>query len=61
MKKYIMKLRRVSTHSYSVTLPKELVKDFGWKEKQKLVLSRRGHRREIIISDWKSPKPRKRA
>ena len=36
MAKYVMKLRRVSTHSFSITLPKELVKKFGWKERQKI-------------------------
>ncbi len=60
MKKYTRKLQRVSSHSYVVTLPKDLVKEFGWKEKQKLVAERRGKRHEIIIRDWKPPKPRKR-
>jgi len=60
MKKYIMKLRRVSTHSYAVTLPKRMVKEFDWREKQKLVVERRGKRREIIIRDWKPPRQKKR-
>ena len=49
-KEYIMKLRKVSTHSYSVTLPKEVVKIYGWKERQKLVLTPRG--KTITIKDW---------
>lgn len=49
-KEYIMKVRKVSTHSYAVTLPKEVIKKFGWKERQKLVLRESG--KKIIIRDW---------
>jgi len=45
-----MKLRKVSTHSYAVTIPKEFVKEFGWRERQKLVVRRSG--KKIIIFDW---------
>ena len=53
MEKFIMKLRRVSTHSYAVTIPKELIKKFGWRERQKLELSFGGRKAEIIVRDWK--------
>lgn len=49
--KYIRKLRRISTHSYSVILPKELVKKFGWKEKQKVIIEDIGRKR-MEIRDW---------
>lgn len=48
-----MKLRRVSTHSYAVTIPKELIKKFGWRERQKLELLFGGRKSEITIRDWK--------
>jgi bifunctional DNA-binding transcriptional regulator/antitoxin component of YhaV-PrlF toxin-antitoxin module len=52
-KKYIMKLRRVSRYSYSITLPKDLIKEFRWKERQKLEVSFGGRKRELVIRDWK--------
>lgn len=53
MKKFIMKLRKVSTHSYAVTLPKEIVKAFKWKERQKLEISFGGRKHDLLIKDWK--------
>ena len=55
-----MKLRRVSTHSYAVTLPKELVRKFKWKERQKLELLFGGRKKEITIKDWKPKKSKKK-
>ena len=40
-----------SRRSYYVTLPIQIVRDFGWKERQKVVVEKRG--KEIIIKDWK--------
>lgn len=39
--------------SYSVTIPMEAIRSFGWREAQKVVIEidRRGKR--IIIKDWK--------
>lgn len=52
MAKYVMKLRRVSTHSFSITLPKELVKKFGWKERQKISIEE-GPAKTLRLKDWK--------
>jgi len=52
-KKYIRKLRKVSTHSYAVVIPKQLVKRFGWKERQKLEIIFGGRKHDIVIRDWK--------
>lgn len=52
MEKYERKLNRVSTHSYTVVIPKEIVEKYGWKEKQKLVLEDKG-RGKIEIRDWR--------
>jgi hypothetical protein len=38
--------------SYMITLPKELVKKLGWRERQKLTVHRRGP--ELIITDWQA-------
>ncbi len=52
--KYIRKLRKVSTHSYAVVIPKEVVRKFRWQERQKLSLNVRG--KKITISDWDKKK-----
>jgi len=38
--------------SYSITLPIEIVREFGWREKQKLVVKKYG-KDKILIEDWK--------
>lgn len=38
--------------SYMLTLPKAIVKNLGWKEHQKVVVTQEG--KEIRIRDWKS-------
>lgn len=43
----ILKVRR----SYYVSLPIEVVREFKWKEGQKVVVEKRG--KEIVIKDWK--------
>jgi antitoxin component of MazEF toxin-antitoxin module len=37
--------------SYSIILPKHLVRELGWKQKQKLEV--RKHGEGILITDWK--------
>jgi antitoxin component of MazEF toxin-antitoxin module len=36
--------------SYALTLPIDLVRELGWREKQKVVVRKRG--KGILISDW---------
>lgn len=42
--------------SYAVTLPIEMVRELGWKSKQRLVVEKQGER--LIIRDWKKPSER---
>ncbi len=49
--KNVRKITRVGKTSLAVTLPKELVKDLGWREKQKVVVKR--VRGGLLIKDWK--------
>lgn len=51
--KNIRKLMRMGRGGVSVglTLPIEIVKQLGWKERQKVVVKLKG--KEIIIKDWK--------
>lgn len=54
--KYVMKIGRVSTHSYSMILPKEIIKLFKWKERQKLLVLVDKDKQELRIKDWKKKK-----
>jgi len=48
----IRKLTRTgSGKSISVTLPIEIVRELKWRDKQKVVLTKRGD--GILITDWK--------
>jgi len=37
--------------SYSITIPIEIMREFGWREKQKVVIKKRG--KSFNVSDWK--------
>ena len=43
-------------NSRSVSIPVEILKKLGWKERQKVVVKL--HRKKIIISDWKKKNDR---
>jgi antitoxin component of MazEF toxin-antitoxin module len=47
----IRKLMRLGKFSLAVTLPKEILAELGWKEKQKVVAKKYGN--GILIEDWK--------
>jgi len=42
-----------SGSSYAITLPKAVIKEFGWKERQKLQLTISKRGKSITIRDWK--------
>lgn len=48
----IRKLLRLGKTSLAVTLPKDILDSLGWKEKQKVVVERKG--KTIVIRDWPS-------
>ena len=50
MKKYIRKVTRVGKRSLSVVIPAEIVDELKIREKQKVVVRKRGQ--SIIITDW---------
>ncbi len=47
----IRKLTKSGGHSIGLTLPIDLVRQLKWREKQKVVVKKRGS--NIVISDWK--------
>jgi len=49
--KNIRKITKVGGTSLSVTIPVEFIKELKWREKQKVVLKKRG--KKITIEDWK--------
>lgn len=50
--KNVRKLTKTGRGSMYVILPKEFIASFGWKERQKLVVTR--GQRCLIIKDWKN-------
>jgi len=46
----IRKLTRLGKVSLAVTLPKNILDELGWREKQKVVVSKKGN--SITIEDW---------
>lgn len=56
MKQDIRKLIKLSG-SLVVSLPAEHVKKLNWKEKQKVVVVKKG--RHLIIKDWRKPTEKK--
>ncbi|EKD49696.1 MAG: hypothetical protein ACD_63C00070G0014 [uncultured bacterium] len=53
MEKFTRKIRKVSSHSLSVVLPRKVVRNFGWRKGQKLELVFGGRKHELIVRDWK--------
>jgi len=52
MKREIRKLNKTSNHSYSVVIPKDIVRKYKWRERQRLTVEDRG-KGVVIIRDLK--------
>lgn len=50
-KKYIRKVVKNGRESYYINIPKEIIKELKIRERQKLVISKRGN--GILVVDWK--------
>jgi len=50
--KFVHKIKKVNKYNYSVTIPKDIMKKYGWREKQKVVISDKGNGR-VEIRDWR--------
>ena len=53
-KQRIRKLTRTGTVSYTVNMPKDFIKNLGWKERQRLTVTLRG--KSIVIKDYPTKK-----
>lgn len=51
LNKNVRKLMRLGKTSLAVSLPIEMVREFGWREKQKVTATK--VRGGILIKDWK--------
>ena len=49
----IRKLTKIGKKSFAVTLPIEIIRQFKWKERQKLQLIIHKKSKSIAIKDWK--------
>ena len=49
--KNVRKLTRMGGSSIGLTLPIEIIRELKWREKQKVVVKKRG--KGILIVDWK--------
>lgn len=56
LEKNTRKLTRVGKVSLSVTIPRDLVVELGWKENQKITVKKHGQ--GLLIEDWRSPAQR---
>jgi len=45
-------IRMSNGKSYALTLPIDVVREFGWEKRQKLELSIDSKKKRITISDW---------
>lgn len=48
--KQIRKILQLSPYSYGVSLPVDDLRALGWKETQKVTVTRKGNK--LIIEDW---------
>ncbi|MCK5285869.1 MAG: hypothetical protein KAJ58_01430 [Candidatus Pacebacteria bacterium] len=51
MKKDIRKIVKNGAGTYSISIPKDLMKELRFKERQKVVVKKHG--KGILIEDWK--------
>jgi bifunctional DNA-binding transcriptional regulator/antitoxin component of YhaV-PrlF toxin-antitoxin module len=51
MEKYIRKIVKNGRESYYTNIPKDIMRELGWRERQKLVIRRSGAK--VVIEDWK--------
>jgi antitoxin component of MazEF toxin-antitoxin module len=51
--KNIRKITKIGGHSYAVIIPISVVRDWRWKERQKVVLKINPKNKTITIRDWK--------
>lgn len=51
MEKHVRKIVKNGRESYYINIPKEIVRELRWRERQKLTIRRSGEK--LVIEDWK--------
>ena len=49
-KEPIRKITKTGQYTYYVTIPKSILDELGWREKQKVVVQKKG--KGLLIKDW---------
>lgn len=53
IEKFIRKLTKTGSHSFTINVPKSIVKELKWKERQKLEVFFDRKKEQLTIKDWK--------
>lgn len=51
--KNIRKITKLGEKSYGITLPIDVIRRWGWRERQKVTLEIDDENKKIVIEDWK--------
>lgn len=51
-KKYVRKLQRTGDYTYTLSIPKELIDEFDWQERQKIEIVNNGRKQNLTLRDW---------
>tara|TARA_B100000745_G_C20138149_1_gene390133 strand:- start:965 stop:1132 length:168 start_codon:yes stop_codon:yes gene_type:complete len=51
--KFVRKLTKTGEYSYTINIPKDIVKKLKWRERQKLEIDFDDKKREFKVKDWK--------
>lgn len=51
--KNIRKISKMGGSSYGITIPIEVIRAFGWHERQKVFLKIDSKKKTVLITDWK--------
>ena len=52
-KQNIRKITKIGKYSYAVSLPISVIREWGWKERQKVVLEIDSKKKVIRVKDWR--------
>lgn len=52
-KNFVRKISKRNKYTYNITIPKELIDQFNWRERQRLKLISHPRKKSIEIKDWK--------
>ena len=50
----VRKIGKVGRYSYAITIPKEIIRELGWRSRQRVVVGLQDD--TIVIRDWKPKK-----